>query len=199
MSNLDLPCLKLNKNWAPIAIISVKKAFEDACAEAVTFMKFTDGYPSIFRIEDWMALEVEDGQDYITTSRLHGLKKIACPRVCICTSYADLLAKEQPCNSDNLHRRYKGKDAVTGKDLPRHKMSREHKIPRSKGGKNGWENEVPMDRELNSRRGNRDYSELGLQEPEILPPPGPLLPIHTMVNKHGWPEWRMFHVPDPVS
>lgn len=197
MSNLDLPCLKLNKLWQPIEIIPVRKAFEDGFAGAVTFLKFQDGYPSIFRVEDWITMEVDDTQDSVTTSRNHQDRKIACPRVCICVTYSKLLAKEQPCTPDNLLKRYGHKDAVTGRKLKRDRFSREHVIARSKGGGGGWDNLVPMDKAENSRRGNRDYSEVGLREPKILPAPRPLLPINSMVNKHGWPEWSIFHVPDP--
>jgi 5-methylcytosine-specific restriction endonuclease McrA len=200
MSNLELPCLKLNQRWQALEIISVRQAFSDACAGAVTFLKFTpEGYPSIYRLEDWLSMDVEPGQDFITTSKLHGLKQIAVPRVVICTHYNRLLAKEQKCNSDNLYRRYKGKDAVTGKPLPKDKFSREHVRPKSKGGRDGWKNEVPMHRDLNSKRGNKSYRKLGLKKPKVLGEPPPILPIHAMVNTHGWPEWRLFHVADPLQ
>lgn len=195
MSNLDLPVLKLNKNWSPVSTIPVSKAFSDAFAGAVTFLKFQEGYPSIFRIEDWLLMEVEDGQDYITTSKMHGLRRIACPRVCICTSYDKLLAKEQPCTPDNLLKRYGHKDAVTGKRLKRENFSREHVVPRSRGGGGGWENLVPMDRKLNSQRGNKPYDTIGHRRPRVLEPPRPILPINSIVNVHGWPEWDFCHIP----
>lgn len=196
-SALDLPVLKLNKLWTPVSIIPARKAFEDACAGAVTFLKFQEGYPSIFRIDDWMTLEVEDGQDFITTSRMHGLKKIAVPRVCICVTYDKLLAKEQPCTPDNLLKRYGHKDAVTQKPLDRKNFSKEHVTPKSKGGTKDWHNIVPMDRDLNSKRGNKSYRKIGYKKPKILGAPAPKLPIHSMVNTHGWDEWRIFHIPDP--
>lgn len=197
MNCLELPCLKLNARWQALAIISVRKAMEDAFAGAVTLLRFQEGYPSIFRIEDWISLEVEDGQDFITTSRLHGIKKIAVPRVVICTGYDKLLAKEQPCTPENLLRRYGHKDAVTGKKLKRKNFSKEHVIPKSKGGDKTWGNIVPMDRKKNSKRGNKSYEEAGLPTPKILPAPRPLLPINSMVNTHHWPEWKWCNIPDP--
>lgn len=193
-NNLSLPVLKLNSRWQPIDIIDVRKAFEDACAGAVTFLKFHEGYPTPYRIEDWMKMPV-NGDDYITTSRMHGLRRVAIPRVVICTTFNRIISKEQKCNPDNLHRRYGGKDAVTGKPLDRKNMSREHVRPRSKGGKSGWENEVPMDKKLNSKRGNQSYRKLGLKKPKILPAPRPLPPINTLVNRHGFPEWDLFQIP----
>lgn len=195
--SLSTEVLKCNSRWVAIESIPARKAFEDISAGAVKFLNFEEGYPIPMSLEEWIKLDVPPGSDFVTTSRMHGFKKILIPRVAICVNYGEFRSKEQPCAPDNLLRRYGHKDAVTGKNLDRKNFSREHKIPRSKGGVNGWENEVPMDRELNSKRGNRAYSELGLSEPTILPAPRPLLPINSLVNKHGWPEWRMFHIPDP--
>lgn len=197
MSQLDTDCLKINANWAPIEVITVRQAFSDAAAGAVTLLKFSEGYPVPFRLQDWLKLEVEDGEDYVTTSRLHELKKILVPRVCITTKFNRIIAKEQRCTLQNLARRYKGRCAVTGRKLAPHEFSREHVVPRAKGGHNGWDNEVLMDRQLNSKRGHKDYSEVGLQKPAIAPEPRPLLPINTIVNRHGFPEWDLFQIPRP--
>lgn len=199
MSKLDSEVLKLNKNWSPISVISARQAFSDASAEAVTFLRFTDGYPTPYRIEDWLKIEAEDGEDYVTTSRMHELKRIAIPRVIICTTFNKIITREQPCTPDNLLKRYGHKDAVSGKPLERTNFSREHVKPRSKGGSGGWENLVPMDKRLNSSRGNKSYRSVGLKKPRILAAPRPLLPINSIVNKKGYPEWDPFHIPRPES
>jgi hypothetical protein len=191
-SILDTHCLKLNASWVAMDVISVKQAFLDAAAGAVTLLKFSEGYPTPFRMEDWINLPVGDKEDYVTTSRMHGPHKIAVPRVCVALHFNRLIAEEQPCTPENLLHRYGHKDAVTGKKLRRKNFSREHVDPRSHGGKNGWDNEVPMDRKLNSKRGNRPYSELGLVQPKILGAPAPRLPYARIKNPHGYKEWNIF-------
>jgi hypothetical protein len=198
MSTLDLPCLKLTKGWVPLDIINARQAFLDAAAGAVTLLKFHEGYPTPYRLDDWLNLPVEDKEDYVGTGgRMHEIKRVAIPRVCIAVNFNRIIAKEQPCTPENLLKRYGHKDAVTGKKLKRDKFSREHVTPKSKGGGGGWDNLVPMDRNENSRRGNRPYEQVGLKKPKILPAPHPLLPINSMVNQHGWPEWDMFGIRRP--
>lgn len=195
MSQLDTECLKINSNWAPLGVVTVRQAFSDAAAGAVTFLKFSEGYPSPFRLEDWLKLDVQDGEDYVSTSRLHELKKILVPRVCITVNFNRLIAREQKCNLPNLVRRYKGRCAVSGKNLAPDEYSREHVNPRANGGHSGWDNEVLMDRKLNSKRGHKKYEEAGLREPKILPAPKPLLPINQIRNKNGYSEWDLFKIP----
>jgi 5-methylcytosine-specific restriction endonuclease McrA len=198
MSVLDNPVLKLNKLWVPIGTTSVRQSFSDAGAGAVTLLRFHEGYPTAYRLEDWLNIPVRDDEEYVGVGGpLHSLKKISVPRVCITVNYDRIIAKEQPCTPHNLHKRYGGKDAVTGQPLPKERLSREHVRPRSKGGKSGWENEVPMDKDLNSKRGNRSYRKLGLRKPKILGAPRPLLPINTLLNTHHYPEWRLFNIPEP--
>jgi hypothetical protein len=195
ISQLGTECLKVNKLWAPLSVITVRKAFSDAMAGAVTFMRIENDYPIIYTLDDWMKIEAEEGEDHLILGiKNHEQRRIRVPRIVICTRYDQLIAKEQPCNTDNLHRRYKGTDPTTGKPLPRERTSREHVRPRSKGGKSGWDNEVPMDRDLNSRRGNKSYRKVGLRKPVILGAPPKVLPIHTIVNKKGYPEWDYFHI-----
>jgi 5-methylcytosine-specific restriction endonuclease McrA len=191
-SLLDTEVLKVNKNWSPLATITVRQAFLDAFAGAVCFLRLEEGYPIVYSPEAWLKIPVLSGEDYVTHGRAE--EKILVPRVAICTSYDKLRAKEVPCTSENLLRRYGNKDAVTGKRLSRAEMSREHVTPRSRGGENGWTNEVPMDKRLNSKRGNKPYGKVGLVAPAILPVPKPLLPISLIRNTHGYKEWGLFGI-----
>jgi len=191
---LEGEVLKINKSWVPIGIITVRKAFEDAFAGAVTLLRFHDGYPTPYRIEDWIRIQLQDGEDYISVSRMHGVGKIAIPRVCITVNFNRIIAKEQRCNLKNLSKHYDYTCAVSGKKLLPDEYSREHVKPRAHGGGHGWGNEVLMDRRLNSRRGDRPYADLHLPRPKLRPAPRPLLPINTLVNRNHYPEWRIFGI-----
>ena len=195
MSHLDSKCLKVSSQWIPLDVITVRQAFSDAAAGACHFLQFIEGYPVPTSLDDWLKIEPTEDQDYVTTSKLHEIKRILVPRVSISIHYARPKPKDRRPTPENLLKRYGHKDAITGKPLDRKRFSREHVTPRSKGGTNGWENVVPMDRDLNSRRGNREYADAGLKAPKILPAPAPLLPINTIVNTEGYPEWDMFQIP----
>lgn len=199
MDILDTDCLKLNKNWVPLTICTVRKAIEDAAAEAATLLRFHDGYPIPLRLQEWLQLEVNDKEEYIGISgKFHGqIRKIPVPRVIICVNFDKFIAKEQRPNLKNLARHYNETCAVSGKKLKPEEYSREHVRPRSKGGKDGWTNEVLMDRNLNSLRSNKSYRKVGLKKPKILPAPKALLPINRIINRNGYEEWDLFKIPRP--
>jgi hypothetical protein len=189
-SVLDGKCLKVNSQWVAIDVITPRKAIEDACAPTqARFIKMIDGHLSVLTMDEWMGLVPKDGEDFIQLS--HG-KRICVPRVSICSEYNKVRAKGVPFNLLNLAKRYDYTCAVTKKRLAPEQFSREHVTPKSKGGQSGWDHEVLMDRRLNNKRGNRDYESLGLQEPEILGAPPPVLPVHVIHNIYRYPEWDYF-------
>ncbi len=194
MSLLDTEVLKLNKNWTPIGVISVRKAFLDAGAGAVTLLRFHDGYPTPYRLQDWVNLPVGDKEDFIYTNRNHELHKVLVPRVAICVTFNRIIAKEQKLNTQSVARRDKGICAVSKKKLQPNEYSIEHVRPRSKGGENTWENVRLMDKSLNSKRGNKSYRKLGLRKPETKGAPRPSLPFEHIVNKNNYPEWTLLGI-----
>lgn len=195
-SQLDTECIKANSSWAAIDVITVRQAFEDAYAGAVDLIKTIDGYPTVMTIDKWMNLEWNGEEDFIMVpgheQENFSARHLPVPRACVCTNYRKQRAKEVPFNLRNLARRYGYVCAVTDKPLTEEEYSREHKVPKSLGGKSGWGNEVLMDRRTNNKRGNRPYEEMGLKEPTILGAPPPLLPVNSIINRNGYPEWDLF-------
>ena len=104
-AKLSLRVLKLNKHWTPIETIDARTAFEDIFGGRVVFLRFEDGYPIPTGIEEWLSKPISQEEDYVTVSRMHGLQKIAIPRVVITTRYDKFRTKEQRCTPDNLLKR----------------------------------------------------------------------------------------------
>lgn len=194
MQNLLQRVLKVNANWQPIATISARQAFEDAFAGAVHFIKFEEGYPTPIGIDEWIKLPCPNGSDVIRTGMDN---TILVPRVCIAINFSRIIAKEQRLTTETLAKNYNYTCAVTGRPLTKEQWSREHVRPRSKGGGSGWHNEVLMDKNLNSARGNKSYRKLGLRKPKIKPPPRAKLPFTSITNDEGFQEWKLFNIPDP--
>ena len=194
MSLLDSDCLKLNKQWVPVSVISVRKAFSDAAAGAVTLLRFSDGYPTPYRLEDWLQIEAAEGEDSIMLgTSLRGTRNIKVPRVAICTSFDKIISKEQKLNTlPRLAKHYNYTCAVTGKKLKPNEYSREHVRPLSKGGRRSPDNEVLMDKRLNNARGNKSYRKLGLRKPRARKLPRAMLPFAGIVNKNSYKEWDLF-------
>lgn len=70
-------------------------------------------------------------------------------------------------------------------------MSREHVVPQSLGGKDGWENEVLAHRDINSKRGNLPYEKVGLRKPVIPRAPREKPAAELIENRFGFPEWDL--------
>src|SRR6478736_1465023 len=94
---LESRVLKLDKNWRPFATCSVKKAFLDAGAGAVTLLRFHEGNPTPYRLTDWINIPVEDGEQFISRGgKFHGeIRKIAVPRVVICVNFDQVILQKQ--------------------------------------------------------------------------------------------------------
>src|SRR5579864_2262345 len=116
MDKLSYPVLKLNANWVPFNTTTVEQSFKDVAAGAATFLRFIDDYPVIYRLEDWLNIEVEDKEDYIGVSwKLHAVRRVPIPRVIICVNYRDLVQpKALKPNLTNLRKRDQGIDQLTG-------------------------------------------------------------------------------------
>ncbi len=67
-----------------------------------------------------------------------------------------------------------------------------HVVPRSRGGKDAWENLVWSSKAVNTRKGNRLPHEAGLKLLSVPRAPKEL-PVSALIrNAHGVPEWKLF-------
>ena len=65
-------------------------------------------------------------------------------------------------------------------------------MPRSRGGKDAWENLVWAAREVNQRKGNRLPHEAGLKLLSVPRAPKEL-PVTALIrNAHGRADWKLF-------
>lgn len=185
---LNQDVLKLNKHWQVIGICSVREAFEDMAAGAVTALQCDDSNLIPLKMVDWMKLEVRDTDDYINTIK----QKVRVPRVVITVSFDKLFIRPPKLTLRNLRIRDKDTCFYTGKKLKPSEMSIEHVTPLSKNGKNIWENVALAHRDINSKRGNKDLEEVGLV-PRFKPfAPRGRKPAEVIENKDRHPEWDIF-------
>ena len=80
----------------------------------------------------------------------------------------------------------------TGRVLRPDEGSMDHVLPRSRGGKNAWENLVWAGKDVNARKGNRLPHEAGLKLLSVPRAPKELPASATIRNAHGIPEWKLF-------
>ncbi len=179
--------LVLNSCWVVIDVKSVADALTDVAKGAYHALDIQDDYMLPVSWAAWCKLPVREGDDVIHTSSM----QIRIPRVIVAKAFKKVPVKTQKCNMRNLRRLHNDTCAITGRKLKPSEMSREHVVPQSLGGKNGWENEVLAHRDINSKRGNLPYEKIGLQRPTIPPAPREKPASEMIENKFGFREWDL--------
>ncbi len=169
--------LNLNANWQIINIKDVKDAFvgmnggdknnPPVKALDITYYLDEEGNPIFNKLPmirpvswlEWMVLPIRQYDSVINTSNM----KIRVPTVIVASNYHKIPKKKAYPNKRNLYDKQNGICGLTGKKLSWNQANIEHKIPKSQGGKESWENLMIADKEANSARGNKPYSELGIK------------------------------------
>ncbi len=137
--------------------------------------------------EDWIKLPVRDGIDKaIHTSRM----TIRCPTVII-TNYGEMPMKRFRPTKAVLLQMQGNRCGYTGEILTPKQANIEHVIPKSKGGKDRFENLMAVKKEVNWARGNKPLRETGLKRLFRHKEPKPL-PAHYTVSEVKHPDWFVF-------
>jgi 5-methylcytosine-specific restriction endonuclease McrA len=200
-----LICLNLNASWQPVGFKTVKDAIVDLCGAE------THGNPSTMALDieyelddngqpifdeaksmnpvswdEWMMLPIRPWDLSINSPT----RSIRVPTVIIATNFNKMPIKtfKGKPSKDGIWNRDQGICQYTGKKLSKDQSTIDHVIPRSKGGQDTWTNMVVCDKTLNSKKGNKLNSELGLKlrkEP-IEPSPTPMSALIKEAKHHTW-------------
>jgi 5-methylcytosine-specific restriction endonuclease McrA len=200
-----LICLNLNANWQPVGFKTVKDAIVDLCgAESngkpstmaldIEYELDLNGQPIFDEAksmnpvswEEWMMLPIRPWDLAINSPT----RSIRVPTVIIATNFNKMPIKtfKGKPSKDGIWNRDQGICQYTGKKLTKDQSTIDHVIPRSKGGLDTWTNMVVCDKSLNSKKGNKLNSELGLKlkkEP-IEPSPTPVSALIREAKHHTW-------------
>ena len=111
--------------------------------------------------EYWMMLEPRKGElDRV----IHTSKRIIrIPTILVCSHYHLMPMKDQKVSKSSLRRRDGNRCLYTGVELTNKTFSMDHIIPRSKGGKDTWENLASCHKDVNSKKGDKFNHEVGLK------------------------------------
>jgi hypothetical protein len=193
-------CLVLNKNWQVIDIKSVKRAFvsfasndlDGKSVSAILITEEIEGDPEfkVLSWEEWLQLEVPENEPYICTAT----RKIRIPTVLIAHSIDTvpfIPIKARPTKHD-IRQRDSDIDQYSGKRIPnKDDVTIDHIIPKSRGGKDVWENLVVTTKKTNLEKNNKTPEEAGLKL--IKPPKRPSAKKKADIIKEiKHPHWRYF-------
>lgn len=200
-----LSVLHLNRNWQALGVKSIKNAFVSITGgdkDNVPATPLNISYPILENGEfdfggeaqiepvswvEWQSLPIREYDAVINTSKA----KIRVPSVIVSNNFAKLPKRKRALTARTLFEIQKGICGYSGKKLPFSAGNKEHKIPKSEGGKDTWENLMWVSKEINSKRGNKPLSELGLtplfnhSEPKLVPAP-------CMIKKIEHIDWLLF-------
>jgi 5-methylcytosine-specific restriction endonuclease McrA len=112
--------------------------------------------------------------------------------VIVAVNYAKVPKKRPKLCARAIRERDGNRCQYTGRALRPDEGSLDHVVPRSRGGKNAWENLVWAGKDVNARKGNRLPQEAGLKLLKTPRAPKELPASATIRNAHCIPEWRLF-------
>lgn len=163
-------CLLLNANWIPISLRTVKQTVTAMMSEsngetpllALDIELDQEGkinYANPLSWDEWSLLPIREGDLFIQTKD----KQIRVPTVAIARFYKQIPTHTIRWSTGNVHRRDNYTCAYTGEKLSHATATVDHILPRSRGGRDSWENTVSCHRRVNVLKSNRTPHEAGLR------------------------------------
>ena len=181
--------LVLNRNWQAINVRSPQEAFCQMATNAATALEI-DGASHIRPVpwDEWITLPIREQDNAVLTVR----GAIRVPTVMVLANFARVPKKRPKLCAKTIRERDGNRCQYTGALLRPEEGSLDHVLPRSRGGKDAWENLVWSAKAVNARKGNRLPHEAGLKLLSVPRAPKELPASALIRNAHGIPEWKLF-------
>jgi len=113
--------------------------------------------------DEWASLSLQDvwpdDQEFINSTK----QRFAVPKVIRALSYDKIPKHSIRLTRKAIYERDNYTCYICGKEFSERKLSLDHIIPTSRGGKNSWENLITCCSECNFRKGDKLLSELGIK------------------------------------
>ncbi len=203
-----LICLNLNAQWQPVGFKTVKDAIIALCASDadgkdnslaldIDYNILDNGEPDLSEPKamtlvswnDWLSLPIRSWDLTISSPSM----TIRVPTVIISANFSKMPVKHfkgKP-SKDAIYNRDKGTCQYTGKKIDRNHATVDHVIPRSRGGEDSWTNLVLCSKDVNTKKGNKLNSEIGLQllKNPLAPQP---VPVYSLIREAKHVDWKHF-------
>lgn len=193
-SALDASVLVLNKHYAAVHVISVRRAFsllykrlaEVVCLEDNQYQSYD--FDSWREVSDFALRYQPELHDWIHCVRF----QIAAPRIVRLLFYDRLPRQAVKFNRRNIYARDRNRCQYCGKKFSSSELSLDHVLPRTLGGKTTWENIVCACLACNVRKGGRtpDQAGMALVAEPVKPRRSPVIQLRLTNAKYA--SWKQF-------
>ena len=181
--------LVLNKNWQAINVRTPAEAFCQMATNVATALEIQgEDYIRPVTWEEWITLPIREGDNLVRTAR----GAIRVPTVIVALNYAKVPKKRPKLSTRGIRERDGNRCQYTGRVLHPDEGSLDHVVPRSRGGRDTWENLVWSAKEVNHRKADRLPQEVGLRLLTVPRAPKELPATAFIRNAQGIPEWDLF-------
>ncbi len=171
--------LVLNRFYAPINVISARRAFVLMYKDAAEAIILDDGSYNGLKVQDWISLsrirmaQPQEHDEFVRTPRF----AVMVPRVVRLFGCGSMPKHEVKFTKRNVLVRDTHRCQYCGKKYAASKLTVDHVIPRSRAGRSTWTNVVAACMDCNTRKGGRLPWEVGmklLRQP-VIPRKNPVI------------------------
>ena len=182
---LDSAVLVLNRNFQPIHVTNVRRAFALLYAGSA---QAVDRQFRTFDFNSWAELSAETDDEVVHTVS----RAIRVPRVILLQIYDRIPRAKVRFSRHNIYTRDNNTCQYCGQQLPRSELNLDHVVPRSRGGRTTWDNVVCCCVDCNVRKGARSPDQAGLKLLKIPTRPRWTPTFRAGGNRVRYREWLPF-------
>ena len=181
--------LVLNRNWQAINVRTPQEAFCMMATNVATGLEI-EGEDHIRPVswEEWITLPIRDQDEAVQAVR----GAIRVPTVIVAVNYAKVPKRRPKLCAKTIRERDSNRCQYSGRALRPEEGSLDHVVPRSRGGRDSWENLVWASKEVNQRKADRLPHEAGLKLLSVPRAPKEL-PVSALIrNPRDVEDWKLF-------
>jgi len=180
--------LVLNRNWQAINVRTPADAFCQLATNVATALDVDGESIRPVTWDEWIHLPIREQDESVHTVR----GAIRIPTIIVAVNYARVPKRRPRLSARIIRERDGNRCQYTGRTLHPEEGSLDHVVPRSRGGRDSWENLVWSAKEVNQRKADRLPHEAGLKLLCVPRAPKELPATALIRNAHGIPEWDLF-------
>jgi len=193
-SALNGHVLVLNKHYAAVHVITVRRAFSMLYRKLAEVVSLEEDQYLSYDFESWREVSAfrarfqRERHEWVRCVRF----EIAVPRIVRLLFYDRLPQQAVKFNRRNIYARDHNRCQYCGRRFPTSELSLDHVVPRSMGGRTTWENVVCCCVACNIRKGGRtpQQARMRLRSKPLKPKRSPVVQLRLSSARYA--SWKQF-------